>query len=180
VETFVEAKSFVIDPDYEAARAKTLDDLDLSVIDDPIKDLIEDFAQVPHCFTLQSCWGHFVHKGQPDPRGCDRLAHYDERTKFRFQLAYVALCLENSVYGRALRNDLGSLVKIDPANVQFGSAEWFWNQRVNSYVLQVEPERFKTQDRASIGVDEALGLEQLKARVFEQVRLIVSAHTRIK
>jgi hypothetical protein len=178
METYVASKSFVEDPDYEIARTKALNDLDLAVIDTPILDIIDDFSRIPHCFTMQSCWGHFVHDGQPDPRGCAPLADCDDKTEIRFQLAYVAVCLENSEHGKALRNDLRGLVEIDPSNVQFGSAEWFWKQRVNSYVLQVEPDRFKYQDRAMIGVEEAFRLEQLKARVFDEIRLIVSAHCR--
>jgi hypothetical protein len=180
METFIEARPFAIDPDYRTARSRALDTLDLSEIDVPIADLIEDFADLPHCFTLQSCWGHFVHDGQPDPRGCAPLAHYNRDTQFRFQLAYIALCLENSANGLALRDDLCRLVELDPANIQFGSAEWFWKRRVNSYVLQVEPKRYMDVDRAMIGLDEALYLERLKARFFVELRKVVDSHRRLK
>jgi hypothetical protein len=179
METFIAARAFGPDPHFESSRTAALAELNIADIDPPIADIISDFARIPWCFTLQSCWGHFVHDGQPDPRCCDPLAHYTEDTRGRYQLAYVAVCLKNSPEGRLLHDDLRAIVKLDPANIQFGSAEWFWNQQVNTYVLQVEPERFKTQDRAILDVREALYLEKLKVRMFNELRRIVEKHNSI-
>ena len=177
METFVKAKPFVWDLDFRTSRAKALRNMDLSDIDEPIAGLIESFTLVAHCFTLQSCWGHSVHDGQPDPHGCETLAGYSDDTQIRFRLAYIALCLENSRPGHDLREELCSLVSIDPACIQFGSAEWFWKQHVNSYVLQVEPERYKDLDYCTIGIEEALYLEKLKARIFQEIRKIIEGHS---
>jgi hypothetical protein len=178
MQTFVAAREFVSDSQFDAKREKALRNLDLATIDPPIVDIIEALAEISYCYTLQSCWGHFVHEGQPDPRGCEPLANYNETTTGRFQLAYIALCLENSPGGLALRDDLRSLVNLDPHNVQFGSAGWFWKRYVNTYVVQVEPERFKTRDRANIGINEALYLEKLKAKMFSEMRNLLSNHLR--
>ena len=176
METFVEARDFVSDSHFESDRTRALDKLNLSEIDLPIVDIIKTFTDIPWCFTLQSCWGHFVHEGQPDPRGCEPLANYDDDTQIRFQLAYVAVRIKNSPQGRALHDDLRGIVNLDPSNIQFGSAEWFWKRQVNLYVVQVEPDRFKNKDRAMIGVEEALYLETLKARMFTELRKIVARH----
>jgi hypothetical protein len=177
METFTEPTDFAPHPNFDRDRKKALKNLNLSDIDLPIVDLIETFTRVPWCFTLQCCWGHFVHDGQPDPRGCDPLANYQPDTQVRFQLAYLAVCIKDTQEGRLLHDNLRNLVSLDPANVQFGSADWFTRKQVNIWVIQVEPERFKKKDRAYIGIKEALFLEKLKARMFTELRKIASRHS---
>ena len=174
METFVDAKPFVPNERFQIEREQANRKLEPADIDPPIVGLIESFARFPYCFTQQCCWGHFVHTGQPDQRGCAPLANYTDSTDISFQLAYVALCIEDSPQGRSLYEDLKSLVRLEPSNIQFGSAEWFWRQQANSYVLQVEPERFKHLDRCTVGIGEALHLEKLRSQVFEELSRIVS------
>ena len=51
---------------------------------------------------------------------------------------------------------------IEPEYIQFGCAEWFWEQQVNSFVLQVEPKRFMDKDRLNIDYKEALYVEKIR------------------
>jgi hypothetical protein len=37
-----------------------------------------------------------------------------------------------------------------------------WERQVNSFALQVEPDRFKHSDQAILGCDEALHLEKIR------------------
>ena len=55
---------------------------------------------------------------------------------------------------------------IDPENIQFCCADWFWKKQVNSYVLQVEPDRFKHEDRAILDFKEALKIEKVRNKFF--------------
>jgi hypothetical protein len=61
---------------------------------------------------------------------------------------------------------LKEVTAIDPENIQFCCAEWFWDRQVNSYALQVEPDRFKRQDRATVGLQEALKIEKIRNLFF--------------
>jgi len=61
METFVEPKPFVENPDYNNQRQSYLTTLNLSIIDTPIVDIVQAFSEMPYCFTLQSCYGHFVY-----------------------------------------------------------------------------------------------------------------------
>lgn len=176
METFTKAKRAVADPQFATRRLRTLRALDLTAIDGPIADIIRTFSSLPHCFTLQCCWGHFVHAGQGDPHGIEPLARYSEDTEVEYRLAYLAICVENSRAGRRLRRDLRRVARIDPQTVQFGSAEWFWHDHVNSYVLQVEPTRCQLSDTAMVSVAEALHLQTVKAHVFEAVREVSLRH----
>ena len=49
----------------------------------------------------------------------------------------VSLC--KAAMAKRLFNALKEITIIDPENVQFCCAEWFWKRQVNSYALQVEP-----------------------------------------
>ena len=128
-------------------------------IDVPIIEIIEDFNKPPFCFTLQSCYGHFLYNGQenPDPLPVDKVM-----ARVEYRIAYVAFCLENSDSGRSLFGALKKITAIDPEYIQFCSAEWFWKQQINSYALQVEPDRFKHEDTAIIEGKEALYVEKIR------------------
>ena len=53
--------------------------------------------------------------------------------------------------------------------MQLGCAEWFWKRQVNSFVLQVEPKRYKTKDRVS-SYKEALHIEKIRNTVFMELK----------
>ena len=169
METFTTPKEFVENPRYLLDRQEILKALDLRVIDQPIVELIEGFALLPHCFTLQSCYGHFLYAPGQDLHNLERLpCRYDGQVNYR--IAYMAFCLENSPRGWALRESLELVPQLDPDYVQFGSADWFWNRYCNSYVLQVEPVRYKTKDQVVIKHSEALYIEEIRDLFFIRLK----------
>ena len=58
---------------------------------------------------------------------------------------------------------------MDPENVQFCCADWFWKRQVNSYALQVEPDRFKYNDEAILDHKEALHIEKIRDVFFQRL-----------
>jgi len=64
--------------------------------------------------------------------------------------------------GRGFLKILNGITDIDPENIQFCCAEWFWERQVNTYALQVEPDRFKHQDSAELEYMEALRIEKIR------------------
>jgi hypothetical protein len=169
METFTELKKLVENPHYQEQKHKILSDLTYDTIDMPIVDLIKRFNGLPYCFTLQSCYGHFVYKGQKDIHNLDPLPALDVSAKVEYRIAYVAFCIENSLRGKELLESLGEITDIDPGNVQFCCAEWFWKRQVNSYALQVEPDRFKHKDEALLDCKEALYIEKVREEFFARL-----------
>jgi hypothetical protein len=165
VETFAEAREFVDHPEFGREREATLASLSLAEIDPPLRGIVEGFAGLPHCFTLQSCYGHFVHADQPDRQNVERLPERDTGV-ILYRIAYLALCVENSAAGVRLCSELARLTAIDPEYVQFGSPEWFWERHPNSFALQVEPQRFVDRDTATIDHAEALRIQDVRDRCF--------------
>jgi hypothetical protein len=125
---------------------------------------------------MQSCYGHFVHSGQQDIRGLEKLANYKEGTEVKYRIAYLALCIEFNESGMELLKNLQSVVQIDHEYIQFGSVGWFLRKHVNPYALQVEPERFKLQDTATVSINEAIHLQTVRDRMFEEIREIALRH----
>ena len=166
METFTELKELADNPHYQMQRQKSLGDLAHDMIDLPIIELIKGFNKLPYCFTLQSCYGHFVYNGQKDPHNLESLPIKDSIAKVEYRIAYIGFCIENSTSGRGLFEALKEITGIDPENVQFCCAEWFWKKQVNSYALQVEPERFKRKDKAILDYKEALHIEKTRNEFF--------------
>lgn len=176
METFAPARPMVAHPGFMQERRRALASLDLAAIDPPLQPLIQSLSRVEHCFTMQSCWGHFVHPGQPDEHGVACLAGYSDATVVDYRIAYKAFCLQDSPAGRRLYQDLEALVDIDQANIQFGSADWFWQQAVNTYQVQVEPRRHQFRDRVEVGISEALTLQETRDRLYERLNQVVERH----
>ena len=63
--------------------------------------------------------------------------------------------------------------RIDKQYIQFGCAEWFWKQFLNSFVLQIEPKKYMLRDRADISFKEAQHIEDLKPAFFNKINKIV-------
>lgn len=156
METFTKIKPLVDHSLFQLQREKSLSKLDIATIDTPIIDVVNQFAKLPFCFTLQSCYGHFVYKNQKNPKNVEPLPDSSDISKVIYRIAYIALCVQNSDRGKTLLQKLSNILSIDPEYVQFGCAEWFWKKQVNSYALQVEPKRYQTKDQISIGYTEAL------------------------
>jgi hypothetical protein len=177
METFAPPKELVHNPRFGCHREQITAALTLDVIDAPIRDLISAFSRLPHCYTLQSCYGHFLHAAQRDPHSLLSLPASDTGA-VEYRIAYLALCIEESEAGLRLRALLHQVTEIDAAYIQFGSPGWFWEQHLNSYALQVEPERFKDRDVAILEYGEALHVQEVRRRFFERLREVVLASQR--
>ena len=162
METFTEFKPFVINSLFHQQREKSLNQLDINTIDTPIKKIIKGFSNLPYCFTLQSCYGHFLYNNQKNPNNIEPLPESDNIYNVEYRIAYIALCIRNNKQGRMLLQELKKIPSIDPDFVQFGCADWFWERQINSYVLQVEPERYKTKDKITVNFQEALHIEKVR------------------
>ncbi len=162
METFTELKEFVENPGYSKQRQRALAGLSDGMIDAPIIDLINGFNSLPYCFTIQCCYGHFIYNPQQDRYNCDPLPKSDPIETVKYRIAYICFCIENSDSGRGLLEAFKEMTAIDPDYIQFCCAEWFWKRQVNSYALQVEPDRFKYQDTAQLNYREALHVEKTR------------------
>jgi hypothetical protein len=173
LKTFVDLRELTENPDYQVQRQKSLANLTDDMIDVPIIGLINGFNKLPYCFTLQSCYGHFVYDGQENPRNLEPLPDKSVIAEVEYRIAYIVLCIENNPLGNRLFEILKKVPAIDPKNIQFCCAEWFWKKQVNSYALQVEPERFKRKDTAILDHKEALYIEMIRNDFFQRLYELV-------
>ncbi|MBW2061052.1 MAG: hypothetical protein JRI95_05735 [Deltaproteobacteria bacterium] len=173
METFIKLKDFENNPHFHKQRRQSLNRLNINTIDAPIIAIIDGFSKLPYCFTLQSCYGHFLHHYQRNLKNIEPLPTSTSLTSVEYRIAYLALCLENSDLGRELFRDLKKIPEIDPEYVQFGCAEWFWKRQVNSYALQIEPKRYMTKDRVRVSYEEALHIEKIRNKFFNVLKEIV-------
>jgi hypothetical protein len=169
METYTEPKAFADNPRFLRQKQACLAKLHDDMIDRPIVHLINAFNRLPYCFTLQCCYGHFVYYGQDDPENLEPLPLTNRIGKVDYRIAYIAFCIDNSAAGISFFNDLKKLTQINPQNIQLCSAGWFWEQQVNSYALQVEPDRFKKEDRAMLGYREAIEIEKIRNDFFARL-----------
>ena len=173
MDTFTEPRPFVGSPLFEEERRVSLQELDLSTIDPPIIEIVKGFAGISCCFTLQSCYGHFLHAGQEDAHNIEPLPADRKSEDVEYRIAYLALCIEDSLAGKGLFAELEAIASINPEYIQFGSADWFWEQHPNSYVLQVEPREHMTKDRCHIEYQDALRVEQVRNRFFQEITTVL-------
>ena len=176
METYVEAKPLVENPNFHKQRKNALRKLNLDAIDEPIVDFIKKIVSISFCFTLQSCYGHFLYSGREDPYNIEPVSITARDQAVEYRIAYIALCVENSPSGRKLLEDISILPSIDQRNIQYGSAEWFWNLQINSFVVQVEPERFRMQDRCVVDYSEAITLEKVRNQFWQEIGRIIAKH----
>jgi len=177
LETFTKPREFVENRGYVHARQRSIAALDLTSIDDPITDIVRGFAVLPHCFTLQCCYGHFVCAPEQAPHNIDPIP-LEFSGLATYRIAYIALCLEHSRQGQALRQSLAQLPAIDPDYVQFGSADWFWERWANSYALQVEPTAHMLKDEVILGPTEALRTQAVRDIFFGELGDLLTAELR--
>jgi hypothetical protein len=174
LETFTEPKKLVKNTDYQDQRKYMLAGLSDEMIDAPIIDLINGFNKLSYCFSMQSCYGHFVYSDRKDPYNFEPLPISDTIDRVEYRIAYVCLCIENSDLGRRLLEALNAITAIDPENIQFCCADWFWKRQVNSYALQVQPDRFKHKDEAILDYREALKIEKIRNEFFIQLQKLIN------
>jgi len=170
LETFTDPKELVENTNYLSQRKKQLGGLSDSMIDAPIVEIIHSFNQLPFCFTLQSCYGHFLYGNQRDLHNIELLPDTKNIDRVEYRIAYIAFCAEHSNSGRLFIETLKKITVIDPENIQFCCAEWFWERQVNSYALQIEPDRFKFEDKAILDYKEALKIEKIRKEFFVQLK----------
>jgi hypothetical protein len=175
METFTEPKELVENSRYAEQRQNNLSGFTEVKIDPPIIEIIDGFNKLPYCFTLQSCYGHFLYPGQKTSDNLKSLPVSKSIDRVDYRIAYIAFCIENSESGKRLFQALRDIPLIDPDNIQFCSAEWFWKRQVNSYALQVEPDRFKHQDRALLDYQEALYIEKIRNEFFVQLGSLIGS-----
>ena len=166
-------KALVENPHYQDQRMRSLENLNNDAIDMPIIGLINAFNELSYCFTVQSCFGHFVYNGQSDPKNIEPLPSSNTIDEVEYRIAYIALCIEYSNSGKMFLAALKDIKCIDPGNIQFCSAKWFWDRQVNSYALQVEPDRFKFEDMAVLDYMEALKIESIRNEFFAQLYKLI-------
>lgn len=180
METFADLKDFVDNPRFHEQRQRSVNSVDMTTIDPPIVEIIDGFYKLPYCFTLQSCYGHFLYSGQKDEKNIDPLPVSENIAEVEYRIAYIALCIEDNESGRQLFNELRQVPAVDPEYIQFCCADWFWKDQVNSYALQVEPERYKTEDRCSVSYQEALHIEKVRNQFFTEIKRIVQKRSNKK
>jgi hypothetical protein len=164
METYTESKPFKHNLDFKADRLLALDNLDLNLIDSPLIKLVKEINRLPYLFTLQCCYGHFLKK---DGKEISNLELSETNEMVQYRLAYIVFCIENSLSGKNIIQKLMNIpLSIDRDKIQFCSAQWFWDQWLNSYALQVMPKRFKEQDTAQLEITEAREIEKVREYFF--------------
>ena len=174
METFCTSRSLIDNPQFNRQRERAQSGLNAGMLDRPIVPIITALNADPGCFTLQSCWGHFLPDGEDDLHTLKPLAarfsRYDE---VEYRIAYIAFCVDTGPRGRKLLKAMEQIPAIEPEYVQFGCAHWFWKQQVNSYVLQVEPERFQDRDSVMLSCPEACFVEEVRDRFFRKLETVL-------
>ena len=178
METFTQLKKLAENPHFQTQKENCLRDLTDEMIDGPIVDLINRLNTLPFCFTLQSCYGHFVYNGK-ESHHLDPLPTTHTVKTVEYRIAYIAFCIEKSASGRNLLAALNRMPAIDPGNIEFGCAEWFWERQINSYALQVEPHRFKHQDTAVVDLKEALHIEKIRNEFYIRLYELLERRLRL-
>ena len=181
METYTEVKEFVPNPDFEKQRCKALNKIDYKHIDKPIVDIIKRINTLPYIFTIQCCYGHFLYAGQADEYNLDPIPKSTHINEIEYRIAYLAFSIQENSQKKVLLSELKDLTKIDPKNIQFGCADWFWDRQVNSFVLQVEPERFKYFDKVILEYEEALYIETIRVQFYKKLnKLLLNRLNRVK
>jgi len=175
LETFIEPLELVANPNFQEQRKSNLAILENESIDAPIFELIHKINRLRYCFTLQSCFGHFLYKGQVNPNNYEPLPVSKNLTRIEYRIAYIAFCIDDCPFGRSILRTFRKIPLLDPENIQFCCAKWFWKRQVNSYVLQVEPDRYKDRDQITIDYEEALKIEKVRNMFFDQLGAVLKS-----
>ena len=120
METFGTSRKLVVNHHYSEQRQKYLEGLNLGVIDAPIAGIVRRFNTLPYCFTMQSCYGHFIYGDRTGRYNIDPLPVDMVDTEIEYRIAYIAFCIEYSDAGEALLEKLKKITLIDTEYIQFG------------------------------------------------------------
>ena len=174
METFSKPRILVNNPHYDVERNRQIRMLDIDNIDDPIRQIVADFAKLPYCFTLQSCVGHFLSADGPELERLDPLPKRNV-SPVTYRIAYFAFCIQNSEQGKLFLSNLAKIPSIDPEYLQFGSPDWFWQRQLNSFALQVMPVRFVDKDQAVMDYREALRVQKIRDQFIVHLSVLVQS-----
>ena len=167
MQAFTEPRAPVPNETFATQRARVLAELDLEGLDCPLRDLVARLAEVPCCFPVESCCGHFVILQGDERRIFDRLPPLtDDITSVLYRVAYLALCVDDSPAGRDLLRELRAVPSIAPERVQFGCVDHHWRRQVNTFVLQVVPWPHRVVDDVLLTPEEARDVEDARRWFF--------------
>ena len=171
--SYTHEKELIDNPHFERQRAESVSGLNIENIDLPIRGLIQVSSKLSCCFTVQCCFGHFVYPGQEDIGNLEPLPQDRDDLRVKYRIAYLAFCVQKNQRGVHLLDELRKIINVDPEFIQFGCAEWFWKRHLNSYVLQVEPERYRMKDEVWLELDEALHVEATRSTFFREIHAVI-------
>ncbi len=167
MQTYTKTRPIEDNPDFEAQRDAAREALDLSTVDEPMVRLIQDLNRLPHVFTQQCCFGHFVGDGETDT---STLAPPPPMGKkpMEYRLAYLAFCVSDDDRGRAFLERVRDLRDLDPKYIQVCSADWFWDQQVNSFAIQVSPKRMRKLDSMTLDGKEIRHVSHVRTQLWRR------------
>lgn len=93
METYTKLKELVENPRYRIQKQKSLEGFTDNMIDTPIIEIVNGFNKLPCCFTLQSCYGHFVYDGQTDIHNVEPLPYIPHPNN---KIKYLITNIENT------------------------------------------------------------------------------------
>jgi hypothetical protein len=176
--TFTALKPFTINTGFSRQREVSHYNFSKVQIDPPVNNLLYMIKKLPYCYSIQSCCGHFVY-GNKDLINTDKLPELPPDERIEYRIAYLAFCIEDSREGKIFFNELKKIPELDEDYIQFGCAEWFWNMQPNSYILQVEPERFSDMDKILVSYPEAVHIELVRNKFIEYLEELLQQKTSI-
>ena len=137
-------------------------------IEEPIIEVIDSLNKLPFCFTIQSCFGHFLFENKP----ASTTYYLPEKTtrtrNCKYRISYVAIRVDGSQEARGLLSLLRDIPStINKEYIQFGCAEWFWEQHINSFVIQVQPRDRSNVDSLLVTTEEAQLIQAVRDRFWE-------------
>ncbi|HUV61029.1 MAG TPA: hypothetical protein VMW71_02540 [Thermoplasmata archaeon] len=92
----------------------------------------------------------------------------------------MAFCVQNTPSDLRLFKDPKYVAEEDSEYIQFGSASWFWNRSMNSYVLQAELVRHSSEDSFDVGTAEAARVEAARGTLYAKIVEVVDSHLTLR
>lgn len=156
MQTFCSEKPLEYNPGFNAKKVRSLKEMSDVDIETPVVEVVNSLNKLPFCFTLQSCFGHFLIEGENISDSFYFPYSYTDAKEFLYRISYVAICVDSVPESRRLLTLLRDILnKINTEYLQFGCAEWYWEQYVNSYVIQVQPWNRSNVDSLYVTTEEA-------------------------
>jgi hypothetical protein len=170
VQAFTEPRIPEPNQDFARQREEALVRLDLEGLDCPLRDLVSRLAEMPCCFPVESCCGHYAILDGGRRRVFDSLPPLNgSTTSVLYRVAHVALCLDDSPSGRDLLRELRAVPAIAPERVQFGCVDHLWERQINTFVLQVVPWPHRFVDDVLLLPAEATEVEEARRWFFNRL-----------